>query len=193
MVVNARRLTAAVLLLLLIVGGIFGVRWALDRFYKSNYPQGYSELVSKNAAEFSIDVNILYAIIKTESDFQPDAVSNVGARGLMQIMEDTFHWIKTKLGDFETEYDDMYQPEQNIRYGAFLIGYLYQEFGSYETAVAAYHAGRTATAGWLANPEHSSDGETLDSIPSDDTGHYVNKVMDCYKKYTNLYPEDGDG
>lgn len=189
MVINAKRVIAIVLLAALVFGGVLGVGWAVNSFYKANYPHKYSEIVEKYAAEFAIDPDIIYAVIKTESDFVPRATSEVGARGLMQIMEDTFDWIKWKLADRDTTYDEMYLPEQNIRYGAFLLSCLYREFGSYKTAVAAYHAGRTATANWLANSEYSKDGITLDRIPSDDTGHYVGKVMDCFETYKRIYRE----
>lgn len=189
MIINAKRLLAILVLALLVVAGMFGIRWAVNAFYQNTYPREYSEWVEGYAAEYGIDPNIVYAVIKTESDFVPNATSNVGARGLMQIMETTYNWIKTKLPEAEGTYADMYDPEENIRYGAFFLSYLYREFGSYETAVAAYHAGRTATANWLKDEQYSKDGVTLDHIPSGDTGHYVSKVMDCYQHYQAIYPE----
>lgn len=187
MVIRAKKLVVILLLIVLIVAAIFGIQYTADRLYKAAYPQKYAEVVQEYASEFRIDEDILYAIIKTESDFEPDVTSNVGARGLTQVMEDTFHWIKSKLKDNDSVYDDMYNAEKNIRYGAFLIGYLYEEFQSYETAVAAYHAGRTATGKWLKDTDYSSDGVTLDKIPISDTAHYVSKVMDSYRMYQNLY------
>ena len=189
MIINAKRLLAILVLALLVVAGMFGIRWAVNAFYQNTYPREYSEWVEGYAAEYGIDPKIVYAVIKTESDFVPNATSNVGARGLMQIMETTYNWIKTKLPEAEGTYADMYDPEENIRYGAFFLSYLYREFGSYETAVAAYHAGRTATANWLKDEQYSKDGVTLDHIPSGDTGHYVSKVMDCYQHYQAIYPE----
>lgn len=187
MITKAKKISILFLLALLVIAAIIGINYASDKLYKAAYPKKHSETITKYAAEFNIDENILYAVIKTESDFETDVTSNVGARGLTQIMEDTFNWIKTKLHDEETTYDDMYLVEHNIRYGAFLIGYLYNEFQSYETAVAAYHAGRTATAKWLDNADYSSNGITLDKIPSSDTGHYVAKVMKSFNMYTKLY------
>ena len=187
MITRTKKLSILLLLFVFIIVALFGMNYTIDKLYKSSYPKKYSDDISKNATLYQIDENILYAIIKTESDFQPDATSNVGARGLSQIMEDTFDWIKTKLKDDETVYDDMYIAEHNIQYGAFLIGYLYKEFGSYETAAAAYHAGRTATGNWLKNSAYSSDGVTLDTIPINDTEHYVDKVMKTYRMYQKIY------
>lgn len=193
MVINAKKAAVLCLLAGLAIAGIIGVRYCTDYFYRLNYPRAYEEYVQQYSDEFGIDPNMVFAIIKTESDFEPDATSKVGARGLMQLMEDTFHWVQTKLSDPETDFDDMYDPQSNIRYGSYLIGYLYREFGRYDTAIAAYHAGRTATANWLANPEYSKDGQKLDRIPISDTGHYVDKVMKCYQMYEKIYETEKDG
>lgn len=175
-------------LLLLAAVGVFGVERAASALYRQSYPRGYEELVRKYAAEYGVDPNFVWAVIKTESDFKPDARSNVGARGLMQIMKDTYLWVDGKLpSGGPGTFDDMYLPEENIRYGTFLLGYLYREFGSLETAAAAYHAGRTAVRKWLSDQNLSPDGVRLSSIPIDDTRHYVQKVMRAYRVYQKLY------
>ena len=115
------------------------------------------------------------------------ALSNVGARGLMQIMEDTFDWVKLKIGDEDTQYLDMYDPETNIRYGCWLLGFLYEEFGNVETTMAAYHAGRGQVNQWLSNRDISSDGVHLDDIPISDTAHYVRKIVRAMDTYKKLY------
>lgn len=154
------------------------------------YPKKYQDLVEKYAAQYGLDENFVYAVIKTESGFQPDACSENNARGLMQITEDTFHWIGTKLGsDVSGQYthDDMFQPEVNIMYGTFLLSYLEQEFGDDQVVLSAYHAGRGAANQWLADKNYSSDGKTLDVIPYSDTSHYVSKVMKNYQRYNQIY------
>ena len=167
----------------LAVGGYFGYK----AYIRSAYPIKYQEYVEKYAAENHLDKYFVYAVIKTESGFDPSAESNVGARGLMQIMEDTFDWIKFKLGDEDTVYYDMYIAETNIRYGCALLGYLMDEFGSVEVAAAAYHAGRGNVNSWLADKRYSSDGVHLDTIPISDTAHYVNKITRAMDKYVQLY------
>lgn len=184
-----RRLLLAVLLAAVVIAGFFGIRAASDLYYRYCYPCRYETFVTRSAAENGIDPYLLFALIKTESDFQPDATSAVGARGLCQIMEDTYDWIRWKLDDTQTSYDDMYDPETGIRYGAYLLGSLYQEFGSCEVALAAYHAGRGAVNEWLSDTQYSPDGRTLDRIPIDDTAHYVSKVMRAYEIYQKLYAQ----
>lgn len=168
---------------LLCIGGYFGYKyWIAD-----THPLQYTDYIEYYAEQNNIDKFLVYAVIKTESSFDPDAVSNVGARGLMQIMEETFDWIKYKLGDENTTYSDMFKPEENIRYGCYLLGYLYDEFGNIDATMAAYHAGRGKVNEWLADPQYSSDGVHLDEIPISDTAHYIDKINKAMDIYIELY------
>ncbi len=160
-----------------------------DRYQRSVYPIKYEEYVERYARDNNIDKFLVYAVIKTESGFRPDAVSGVGARGLMQIMEDTFDWIKFRMDDEDAVYYDMYDPQTNIRYGCYLLGFLCDEFQNIETAMAAYHAGRGKVNEWLENKEISSDGVHLDTIPISDTAHYVSKITKAMDAYVRLYGE----
>lgn len=170
-------------LILLAVGGYFGYK----KYLEIAYPIKYQSWVEKYAAENHLNKYFVYAVIKTESGFDPGAESNVGARGLMQIMKDTFEWIKFKTDDETAVYDDMFDAETNIKYGCYLLGYLMDEFGSVEVAAAAYHAGRGNVNSWLADKRYSSDGVHLDTIPISDTAHYVNKITKAMNKYIKLY------
>ncbi len=174
------------IIVLLCAGGYFGYKY----WIASTHPIRYSEYVETYAAQNDIDKYLVYAVIKTESGYKPDAVSNVGARGLMQIMEDTFDWIKYRLDDETTEYSDMFEPEDNIRYGCYLLGYLYDEFGNIDATMAAYHAGRGNVNEWLADPRYSSDGVHLDVIPISDTAHYVDKINKAMDTYIELYDNE---
>ena len=165
------------------VAGYFGY----DRWERYTHPIKYEDLVVEYSRENGLDEFLVYAVIKTESGFDPNAVSNVGARGLMQIMEDTFDWVKYRMGDEDTRYLEMYIPETNIRYGCWLLGYLYKEFGNVETAMAAYHAGRGQVNEWLADRSISADGVHLDEIPISDTAHYVRKIVRAMETYERLY------
>lgn len=191
MVIRIRKIVIPVILAVLIAVGCLFFYSGSRHFYRQSYPLGYSETVMQYAAEYALPPAFVFAVIKTESGFDPNAVSEVDARGLMQVAETTFEWIRGKLGDGDAVFSDMFIPEKNIRYGVFLLQYLYEEFGSFELAAAAYHAGRGAVNGWLQDETLSSDGETLERIPSSVTAHYVNKVMRAYEKYGELYPELG--
>lgn len=175
----------AILLVILLGLGIYK---APDLCRDYIYPHKYSEYVDRYSAKYHMDRNFVYAVIKTESNFDPSAESDVGARGLMQLMKDAYDWVGYRMEDGrEISYDHMFVPEYNIEYGTYLLMLLYDEYGDYETTLAAYHSGRGNVNKWLENSEYSSDGRTLDNIPSAATKHYVEKVMNAYYAYNNLY------
>ena len=113
-----RRVLPAVLITVIIAALLGTAGWFGWGYYQRyTHPLRYESYGEKYSRENGLDKYLVYAVIKTESGFDPGAVSNVGARGLMQIMEDTFDWVKFRLGDEDTRYLDMYDPETNIRYG----------------------------------------------------------------------------
>ena len=81
----------------------------------------------------------------------------------------------------------MFDPETNIRFGTWYLRFLSDRFvGDPVKVVCAYHAGQGNVASWLSNPLYSPDGETLATIPTEDTALYCRRVLnarDVYKKY----------
>ncbi len=178
----------AVVLVLLGMGIRLAVDYCNEQYLLATHPMKYSEYVSACAKEFDVPEMLVFAVIKTESGFREDAESSLGARGLMQIMEPTFDWIKYRLDDENAVYDDMYKAKENIMYGTYLLGYLLKYFdGQRDVAIAAYHAGAGEVSGWLENKEYSDDGVTLKEIPISDTAHYVDKINNALAVYEKLY------
>ncbi len=153
---------------------------------KMIYPVKYTEYVDKYSSEFGVERELLLAFIKTESSFNPEAVSHADAVGLTQITPETFDWLKWKLGE-DDEALTLLDPETSIKYGAFFLSYLLNEFENTDTALAAYHAGRGRVNGWLKDESLSPDGKTLSEIPISETAHYVKKVNKAINVYRNLY------
>lgn len=176
-----------------VTAAVFGIIIGSDRYYHSTYPLEYSGYVEMYADMNGIDKYMVYSFIRTESGFNPDSVSEVGARGLMQIMPETFEWIRYRLdeeNDPDMIYDRMFDVEDNIRYGCYLLGYLSEEFGGGITEIAAaYHAGAGSVTSWLENPDYSRSGHLTD-IPISDTAHYVDKIRNAYDVYNKLYNEN---
>ena len=165
---------------------------ALEKAERQNYPIRYSEQISAAAAEFDLEEAFIYAIVLAESSFRTEAVSNVGALGLMQIMPETGHWIARKfdMGDAFTA-DMLTDPAVNTRFGSWYLRFLLDRYdGNMRCAAAAYHAGQGTVDKWLKDPAISADGLTLTDIPSDATNNYVNKVMKNYEKYRSLLAKD---
>ena len=153
---------------------------------KSLYPLKYEEYVEVYAKENNLEPAFVYAVIKCESGFDKNAVSYVGATGLMQIMPDTFKWINSKLGE-DKDYSMATDPETSVKYGCFLYAYLLSKYGRVQETLAAYHAGNGNVDKWLNNEAYSSDGKTLHTIPFPSTKKYVKTVMLTQNIYEKLY------
>jgi len=150
----------------------------------------YRDAIEKYAAENDVHPAFIAAIILRESSYDPLAVSSVGARGLMQIMYNTYEFIHRKLDDGAT-FDDMFDPETNIRYGCWYIGYLSKIFNGDPVKIAcAYHAGPNNVKLWAMNYAPDGVNLTVDDIPMEDTQYYAGKVMNAYAIYFQHYYKD---
>lgn len=178
---------AWLLAILLVAGSLIFSVWHSE-IEELRYPRKYQEYVEYYADKYDLDPLTLYAFIRTESNFNPHAESDVGARGLMQITEVTFDWIKTKIAPTEQlTFDDLYDPETNIRFGSYFVAYCLLKFGDLSTAAAAYHSGVTAVSDLLKDSEYSSDGKTLDEFPYPQMRQYVHKITTSYERYQEIY------
>ena len=154
-------------------------------------PAEYQGFVTKYSTEYGVPENLVYAVIKTESGFDPAAVSENEAVGLMQITKTTFEDIRDRLlNDRHMDAGMRYDPETNIKYGVKYLSYLYGKFGHWDTAILAYFEGETRVAEWLEDASLDSDGNgVLDRIPKgyDKGESYLNKVNKHWKHYDKLY------
>ena len=177
---------ASALIVLIALGA-----WALfgrGRMDLSRYPMTYAPEIRAAAAEFSLDPAYVASVVLAESSFDAEAVSSVGAIGLMQIMPDTGEWIAGKLEDEPFDVQRLYQPEVNLRYGCWYLRFLLDRYdGDMYTASTAYHQGQGRVDQWLEDPQYSQDGRTLTAISSAVTDTYVNRIMESYANYQELY------
>lgn len=172
-------------ILILTVGAGFLYRFIIDEYDRMKHPLNYREYVEGYAQLYSVPSDIIYAVIKTESSFDKDALSPKGAVGLMQITPDTFDWLMTKTGE-EHKHEKLYIPQINIKYGVFFLSYLYKEFNSWETAFAAYNAGMARVKGWLEDPEITENGRLV-HVPFQETKNYIVFVTRAAENYRRLY------
>jgi len=156
----------------------------------SRHTVRYRDHIEKYAAQNDVHPAFIAAIILRESSYDPMAESNVGARGLMQVMPDTYEFVSGKLND-GASWDDMYDAETNIRYGCWYIGYLSKIFNGDPIRIAcAYHAGPNNVKLWAM--KYAPDGVKLrlEDIPMEDTQYYAGKVMNAYAIYfQHHYPD----
>ena len=175
-------------LVLALVG--LGTAVLMDRLAERTgmvYPMEYTDLIRSRAVAEGLEPAYVAAVILAESSYNPQAVSSVNAQGLMQIMPETGEWI---AGKFDETYVDgcLFDPETNIRYGCWYLGYLLRRYDGDKTcSTAAYHSGQGTVDGWLKNPEYSSDGRTLNIIGGPRANTYVGRVLEYYEKYSQLY------
>ena len=186
------RLTRAIISLLLAIivlgGATLGVRQAWLHYYRAAFPLGYEQYIRHYAALRDLPHELIFAVTRAESGFNPLAVSHAYARGLMQITEDTFEWARWRMGDDdERTFDELFLPEINVRYGTKILRLLFDEFGGEREALAAYHAGWGSVTRWLQNADFSRDGRTLHTIPFWDTNNYVHYVQFTRDVYLALY------
>ena len=186
-----RRIAAAVVIAVLALALVGMGLWLLFMQRPETtvqvYPMAYEAEIRANAAENSLDPALPAAVILAESSYVPDAVSEANAQGLMQLLPSTAEWVAGKC-DEEYREGSLFEPNTNIQYGCWYLGYLIRRFkGNLTCAIAAYHAGQGTVDGWLANPEYTSDGQTLQTIPSNATVTYVKRVLKYYEKYKELY------
>lgn len=158
---------------------------------KRIYPIKYQDSVEKWAEEYSIDKYLVYAVIKVESNFEAEAQSHVGAKGLMQLMDKTAQECNTN-GKFNyTIPQDLFEPNKNIRIGCSYLRKLLNTYEDIELAIIAYNAGSGNVDKWLAD-DALSDGEGgLSAIPYDETEKYVKKVLRTYERYIEIYKQNG--
>jgi soluble lytic murein transglycosylase-like protein len=119
--------------------------------------------IARHSRRQQLDPALISAIIKAESDFDPDAVSRAGAIGLMQLMPQTAVRLEVR---------DPFNPEENIAGGARYVRYLLDRFhGNLPLALAAYNAGATRVEQYNTLP------------PIHETRRYVKKVLRFYRQY----------
>lgn len=174
------------LLILLCAATYFLSGVAQRRTYRLLYP----DIVTEMAAEYGVDPYLAAAVIHCESSNNKDAVSPVGAVGLMQIMPDTGAWIAEKLEMEDFTEERLFEPEVNVRMGCWYIDYLTDRFhGNMTLVLAAYNAGPGNVQKWLEDERISENG-TLTEIPFPETERYIEKVQRAYEKYLTLYKKE---
>jgi len=182
-----KRLLAVVGLLAVLAGAFLYVDETSPPWYERiRYPLRYSEFVRVHAREHGLDPALLAAVIYQESKFRPSAKSSSGAIGLMQVTPSTAKGIALRTGGHAFRTSDLYDPEINIRYGAWYLDNLFKKYGDEQLVLAAYNAGQGNVDRWRANHQ---------SIQFPETRAYVERVEDLKSIYrsawrSQLYPQN---
>lgn len=165
-------------------GGIEGMR----NIWEFAYPQAYEASVKKSSKESGVSREYIYAIMKAESSFRKDAISPVGALGLMQVMPFTGRKVADLYGIKNFESSQLLQPEVAIQVGSHYLQRLLKKFDQVFPLVAAsYNAGPHRVKSWLNNFGYLETDEFIEHIPFLETRNYVKKVMANANIYSHLY------
>ena len=161
-----------------------------DKLLKILYPKTYSEIISVYANEYSVEENLIYAVIKAESNFNNEAVSNKSAIGLMQIVEGTAVEVVKRNGielNIENIKQELLDIDNNINIGTKYLSMLLEQYGNVEVALAAYNAGIGTVNNWIEKQIIQADGSDIENIPYKETNNYVRKILRDYDIYNYLY------
>ena len=161
-----------------------------NKLLKIMYPKTYSEIVTIYEEEYGVEENLRYAVIKAESNFKINAVSNRGALGLMQLMEETASDVAKKANidiDFENIKEELLNPGNNINIGTKYLSQLLEKYKNKEVALAAYNAGIGTVDKWIEEGTIKEDGSDIEKIPYKETNNYVRKILRDYNIYEKLY------
>jgi soluble lytic murein transglycosylase len=142
------------------------------------YPLKYATIVRGHARNYRLDPALLAAVIYQESKFRSNVKSSSGAIGLMQLLPDTAKGIAIHTGGSRFRVSDLYNPEINVRYGAWYLRHLLDKYGDERTALAAYNAGQENVDEWRR------DGR---GIAFSETRHYVKRVERLKTLYRRGY------
>ena len=145
------------------------------------YPLRYEQIVRGHARNYDLDPALLAAVIYQESKFKADAKSSSGAIGLMQLLPDTAKGIALHTGGSRFRVHDLYDPEINVRYGAWYLRHLIDKYGDERTALAAYNAGQENVDRWRAKREGIAFAETR---------AYVDRVESLKRTYRRIYASE---
>ncbi|WP_198679698.1 transglycosylase SLT domain-containing protein [Aliidiomarina minuta] len=166
-------------------------RLGLGNDVERRFPLGFQETLTKYATQQSIDPAWAFAVIRRESAFQADAVSPVGAQGLMQVMPDTAEYLLRRTpGRPRSRSPDLHHPEENIRLGTrYLADLLRRNDNNWLLATASYNAGINRVREWLPEGQLAAD-LWIETIPYQETRDYVKAVLAYQQIYTMLLGRD---
>ena len=143
----------------------------------------YYDEVCRAEKDYGVERARIYAVIQTESSFDPDALSKSGAVGLMQMLPSTYEDFCRRAGK-PCVLEDLKEPGVNIDVCTAYLKELYRLTGSWDWAHVAYFSGIGNVTGWR------NEGVTIDRLPSANATKYLDRIKsayDAYKRFFDIY------
>jgi soluble lytic murein transglycosylase len=168
-------------------------RQAPTWLWRCLYPSPYSSWVAASAVQFEVPTSLVYAVMRQESGFRAEVVSNANAFGLMQVIPTTGAQIALELGEETEPPPDLRDPYVSIRFGSYYLSQVLRQFGGQAAlAAAAYNAGPDAVSVWRAAHPAQAVELFVASIPFEETQGYVMNVLQNFAAYRALAGENVD-
>jgi soluble lytic murein transglycosylase len=150
-------------------------------YYRLRYPLAYDSIIRGHADNYNLDAALVAGVIYQESKFDPEAESDAGAVGLMQLRPDTARGIAERTGGSAFRIDDLTNPELNVRYGSWYLRHLLDKYDDEKLALAAFNAGQGNVDSWR---------EQGKGIAFAETRHYVERVQELKRIYREAYADE---
>ena len=174
-----KRIVAIFLSCVILLGAIFAIVYY---FIVASYKLDYLDVSKRYAGIYGLDISLVMAIIKVESNFDKNAISSAGAVGLMQIMPETGLFIARSLSE-EFDNKNLLDPETNIKYGCFYLAYLKKKFISLDEIIASYNMGESRLLKLKAEENYD-----INNLSVKETKNYLKRVKNSIKIYKKLIP-----
>ncbi len=147
-------------------------------YWRILFPEPWWETIKAESAKNNLDPYLVASLIRQESEFNPSAISNANACGLMQLLPSAGKAMAREEGMSHFQTFQLLDPETNIRLGTRYLRKTLDKFGGVvEYALAAYNAGDDRVVDWqAAGPYHGID-EFVESIPFTETREYVEAIL----------------
>lgn len=154
------------------------------------YPEAYKDITFKQADKRNINPYFLLSLMRAETQYKPDAISPVGAIGLMQFMPYTQEKVSDLIG-LPIQNEDLFKPEMAIKFGAAYIKKLSVEFNKLEPLMAAgYNGGPHRVKSWIKKTGSIDFDVFIEKIPFAETRTYVKRVLAYKSIYEKIYNKD---
>ncbi len=156
-------------------------------FWSSLYPRTYKDDVTQFSDKRKIDSYLVWSIMRAETQYKPDAISPVGAVGLMQFMPYTAEKIGKMLNE-KSQTQELFKPQKSIEYGTAYLKKLSLELDYQKPLVAAaYNGGPHRVKQWLKNLGQMDYDIFIEHIPFAETRTYTKRVLTFRSMYEKIY------
>jgi soluble lytic murein transglycosylase len=161
---------------------------APEKFWKLAFPLPFREPLNQYSREHDLDPFLVAALIRQESEFNPKVVSRANAFGLAQVLPSTGREVSRKLSLHGFRANMLFTPSINLQIGTYFLRSLLDRLqGNWEATLAAYNAGPSRVAKWLAWGGFDEPADFIETIPFDETRNYVMSVLRNANLYRRLY------